>query len=84
MYKILPFLLVVFLITSCTEQKNKTIAFASDNPAERVVWERIRLMDPTTGEIPRDIRKKEMIFAKTLPKSNPLVKQIGCTEALTM
>ena len=51
MYKILPFLLGVFLITSCTEQKNKTIAFASDNPAERVVWERIRLMDPTTGEI---------------------------------
>jgi|TARA_B110000196_G_scaffold11604_1_gene9570 hypothetical protein len=74
MYKILPFLLGVFLITSCTEQKNKTIAFASDNPAERVVWERIRLMDPTTGEIPRNIRQKEMIFAKTLPKSKSLSK----------
>ena len=74
MHKILPFLIGVFLISFCTEQKNKTIAFASDNPAERVVWERIRLADPSTGEIPRNIRQKEMIFAKTLPKSTALSK----------
>ena len=74
MHKILLFLIGVFLISSCTEQKNKTIAFASDNPAERVVWERIRLADPSTGEIPRNIRQKEMIFAKTLPKSTSLSK----------
>ena len=74
MHKILLFLIGVFLISSCTEQKNKTIAFASDNPAERVVWERIRLADPSTGEIPRNIRQKEMIFAKTLPKSKSLSK----------
>jgi len=74
MNKILPFLIGIFLISSCTEQNNKTIAFASDNPAERVVWERIRLADPSTGEIPRNIRQKEMIFAKTLPKSTALSK----------
>jgi photosystem II stability/assembly factor-like uncharacterized protein len=34
------------------------------------VWERIRLANPNTGEIPNNIRQKEMIFAKTLPKSS--------------
>ena len=48
--------------------------FASDNPAERVVWERIRLADPSTGEIPKNIRKKEMMFASTLPVSSIISK----------
>jgi len=56
------------------EKKEKQVVFASDNPAERVVWERIRLADPVTGEIPNNIRQKEMIFAKTLPKSSAISK----------
>jgi photosystem II stability/assembly factor-like uncharacterized protein len=74
MKRILPLLLGVIIITSCTQEKRKVVAFASDNPAERVVWEKMRLADPNTGEIPADIRKKEMIFAKTLPQSNSLNK----------
>ena len=48
--------------------------YASDNPAERVAWERMRLVDPATGEVPKNIRQKEMIFAKTLPKSSAMSK----------
>ena len=74
MNKILYFAIGLIFLSSCTENKKTKIAFASDNPAERVVWERIRLADPNTGEIPNNIRKKEMIFAKTLPKSTTIHK----------
>ncbi len=74
MNKIIQIAIGVCLFFSCTNQKEKQIAFASDNPAERIVWERIRLADPNTGEVPRNIRQKEMIFAKTLPKSKALSK----------
>ena len=74
MLKILPFIISLFLITSCTQEPPQSVVFASDNPAERVVWEHFRLVDPNTGEIPRNIRKKEMIFAKTLPISTVMNK----------
>ena len=74
MNKILLFAIGLAIFSSCTENKKSIVAFASDNPAERVVWERIRLADPATGQIPNDIRKKEMIFAKTLPKSTAMSK----------
>ncbi len=69
MYKNFSFLLFILIINSCTQIKNKEVVFVSDNPAERVVWERVRLADPNTGEIPVNIRKKERFFAKTIPKS---------------
>ena len=74
MNRILLFAISLAFFTSCTQTDNKQAIFASDNPAERVVWERIRLADPTTGEIPHNIRQKEMIFAKTLPKSTATSK----------
>ena len=74
MNKSIAYLLGVFLFTSCTQSPKKQVAFASDNPAERVVWEKMRLADPNTGEIPNNIRQKEMIFAKTLPKSTSFNK----------
>lgn len=75
MKNILTIALGISLLYSCTEtNENKTIPIAADNPAERVVWEQIRLIDPSTGSIPRDIRRKEMMFAKTLPKSTALSK----------
>ena len=74
MNKILLFAIGLAVFSSCTENKKSIIAFASDNPAERVVWERIRLADPATGQMPNNIRKKEMIFAKTLPKSTVISK----------
>ena len=74
MFNILPFIISLFLINSQQQSNQKTVAFTLDNPSERVVWERIRLADPITGEIPKNIRKKEMIFAKTLPKSTAMSK----------
>ena len=74
MNKFFSIIIIVLCIISCTNTNEKQIAFASDNPAERVAWERIRLADPNTGEIPKNIRQKEMIFAKTLPKSTSMSK----------
>jgi len=74
MNRILLFAISLAFFTSCTQTNNKQVVFASDNPAERVVWERIRLADPTTGVIPSNIRQKEMIFAKTLPKATSYSK----------
>jgi len=73
MKKIIFFAIALLVIISCTET-NKTATYALDNPAERIVWERIRLADPNTSEIPRNIRKKEMMFAKTLPVSTTVNK----------
>ena len=74
MNKFFSIIIIVLCKISCTNTNEKQIAFASDNPAERVVWERIRLADPNTGKIPKNIRQKEMIFAKTLPKSTSMSK----------
>jgi len=74
MFQILPFLISLCLINSERQLNQNVIAFASDNPSDRLVWERIRLADPNTGEIPKNIRKKEMMFAKTLPKSSSISK----------
>lgn len=74
MTRLLLFISGLFLLNACVDKTDKKIAFASDNPAERVVWERIRLADPSTGEVPINIRKKEMAFAKTLPKSTIMNK----------
>lgn len=38
-------------------------------PKKRLAWEFERLKDPNTNEIPVNIRKREMLFAKTLNKS---------------
>ena len=74
MNKILLFIIGIFIISSCSNQKKKSVVYASDNPAERVVWEHIRLADPNTGQVPRKMRQKEIAFAKTIPKSNILNK----------
>jgi len=40
---------------------------SKDNPNGRADWERKRLIDPSTGDIPIGIRTREMEFAKLLP-----------------
>ena len=59
MNKIISIITILILVVSCREKKENSIAFASDNPAERIVWERVRLADPNTGQIPKHIRKKK-------------------------
>ena len=83
MKKYLLFLFAVSIFVSCntydksnetTEKTIKKVVYPSDNPAERVVWEQIRFKDPSTGKVPNDMRRKEMMFAKTLPISTKLTK----------
>ena len=61
MFNILPFIISLLLINFQQENHKKSIVYVSDNPAERVVWEHLRLVDPNTAKIPRDIRRKEII-----------------------
>ena len=44
----------------------------TDSPHDRYSWMLERLKDPATGEIPPNIRRKELEFAKKLPKDNML------------
>lgn len=74
MFKILPFIISLLLIDTDQQKNHQVIAFPSDSPVERSEWEHLRLVDPNTGEIPKGIRKKERIFAKTLPKSTSISK----------
>ena len=71
-YPIIIICLVSF--TSCQNKKASSTFFPSENPIERVEWENQRLADPVTGKIPRNIRQKELIFSKTLPKSTTFSK----------
>ena len=74
MFQILPFILSLVIASSISEKENKSVFYPSDNPSERIVWEQMRLIDPATGEIPKNIRKKEMTFAKTIPISKNFSK----------
>lgn len=40
-----------------------------DDPVNRVIYETRRLVNPSTGEIPDNIRAKELNFAKQIPKN---------------
>ena len=62
------------LLFSCQEKKTSVALYPSESSKERVEWEIERLADPYTGEIPANIRQKELLFAKNLPKSNSFSK----------
>ena len=62
-----------------TENKSvykKSALGNADDPLARIAYEQRMLRDPATGKIPQDIRRKELEFAKTLPKvsDHPLKK----------
>ena len=68
--------IIICLISffSCQNKKDSSSFFPSENPIERVEWDNQRMADPATGKIPNNIRKKELTFAKTLPKANSFSK----------
>ena len=70
--KRIVYLLLIVSLSSCSQKESQSVMYALDNPAERVVWERLRIADPNTGKIPKNIRKKEMMYASTLPVSKPI------------
>ena len=41
-----------------------------DDPDERMEYDLMRLQDPATGEIPKNIRAQEIAYAATLPQTN--------------
>ena len=65
------FCLILF---SCQEKKESLALYPFENSTERDIWDNQRLADPNTGEIPQNIRQKELIFSKNLPKSNSFTK----------
>ena len=74
MKKVTPLLIIFSLLMifyspkkSKIYQNIKTINFPNDNPIEKKLWLKSRLVDPATGEIPHGIRKKEVKFANSLP-----------------
>ncbi|HWF43481.1 MAG TPA: T9SS type A sorting domain-containing protein [Candidatus Kapabacteria bacterium] len=60
-----------------------------ENIGVKNLWEYLRLRDPTTGEIPRNIRQKELAFAQRIefpatearPMSSPTIRATGWTSA---
>lgn len=46
---------------------NKIYQFPSEGPKARKAWDTQRLVNPTTGMMPKNIRKKELAFTKDLP-----------------
>ena len=68
--------IIICLISffSCQNIKDSSSFFPSENPIERVEWDNQRMSDPATGKIPNNIRKKELTFAKTLPKATSFSK----------
>jgi photosystem II stability/assembly factor-like uncharacterized protein len=60
-------------LTSSTETAEKQTLgddAMSFNRSAREAWNLARLSDPATGEIPADIRRKELAFAANLPHAN--------------
>ncbi len=67
-------LIIALFAVSCAQQGSEPGTYgpmsegAEEDQEGRRAWDLERLMDPATGAIPTDIRRKEIAFAKTLPK----------------
>ena len=63
------------LLNPFTNSSKKRTGFGlpvgMSNVDARQEWEVKRIADPTTGEIPDGIRKKELAYAQTLPSALP-------------
>ena len=66
--KTIIFSILIFL--SWINLNAQTKPIVKDDPINRVIYETRRLVNPLTGEIPDNIRAKELSFAKQIPKNN--------------
>ena len=66
---LIPFAALAFILmdndTEITMESNP--GDGDLNPSLRKHFELMQLRDPNTGEIPRDIKRRELNFAMTLP-----------------
>jgi photosystem II stability/assembly factor-like uncharacterized protein len=79
--KSLYFVLALVVLASCSQDVSKTNGSPSNKPSEamsygndsslqsRVMFEYMRLRNPSTGMIPANIRSQELAFAQTLPRN---------------
>lgn len=58
---------VVFAVFYSRSTESTGGADAAINPSARMVWELLRLRDPSTGQLPPNVREQELAFAATLP-----------------
>ena len=67
--------LAIFLISILSEPQDKQTSLtkikaaigSKEDPEARAEYEWMRLRDPATGKIPKNIRKKELMYAASLP-----------------
>ncbi len=66
--KTITFFILIFFSWININAQTKPIV--KDDPINRIIYENKRLVNPVTGEIPDNIRGKELDFAKQLPKNS--------------
>lgn len=83
MNRLLPLVTILFVLLGAffffDQEKKNALAYSNKSPlslgspnegSSWYQWNQDRLADPSTGEIPRGIRRAELEFAKTLPKNS--------------
>jgi hypothetical protein len=71
----LPLLIVSLILFGCNPKQKEELKQTPLSFSERAEWELLRLADPQTGEIPPNIRARELKFAQSLPTDNQLFRK---------
>ena len=71
----LPLLIVSLILFGCNPNQKEELKQIPLSVSERAEWELLRLADPQTGEIPPNIRARELKFAQSLPSDNQLFRK---------
>lgn len=68
---------LVICCIGCTHRFERVVQTQEQSsPNGRAEYEHLRLVDPATGEIPANIRMKELAFASTLPRTGSARSQL--------
>jgi photosystem II stability/assembly factor-like uncharacterized protein len=65
------------------EEEGKPSPGTKDNPMARYQWEFERLKSPRTGDIPKNIRARELAFARSLPSRESMIaRKLSSTQSI--